>query len=433
MTYQDLNRRTRRVLMTIWASGLLCLVVTAIRPHAGGDLWRFALPLAVFIILTTVAELFPVSFELGRYEITVSTVFLVGSILVFHDVPQLAVLTALVSALTANLLARKPWFKVCTNVALAVTAVSISSIAFGLIGAADLLHLVAATAALLLVYFVMDTVPMTWLLSAIEDRPFRVTYLNNYQGVVLEHFGIEVFGVLLAVIWHVSPWLTPLLVLPIVIMHQAYFQAERLRTESITALQAMADLIENRDVYTHDHTESVSAWSRRLAERMGFDAREVWKVAVAGRLHDLGKVAVSDTILLKPGKLDADEMRQMHEHCRVGYDVLVKFSNLQGVAQLIRAHHERYDGAGYPDRLAANDIPLGAAVIAIADAFDAMTTDRPYRKGMPVPAALDILRQGLGRQWHPIAGATFMELVLEDEAKKQLPRDGEPRVQGLAS
>src|SRR5207253_1897019 len=216
--------------------GLLCLVLTAIRPHAGGDLWRFALPLAVFIILTTVAELFPVSFELGRYEITVSTVFLVGSILVFHDVPQLAVLTALVSALTANLLARKPWFKVCTNVALAVTAVSISSIAFGLIGAADLLHLVAATAALLLVYF----------------------------------------------------------------------QAERLRTESITALQAMADLIENRDVYTHDHTESVSAWSRRLAERMGFDAREVWKVAVAGRLHDLGKVAVSDTILLKPGKLDAD-------------------------------------------------------------------------------------------------------------------------------
>jgi len=408
MTFQDLNRRTRLVLTTIWVSGLTGLVLTAIRPHADGNLWRFAMPLAVFIILTTVAELFPVSFELGRYEITVSTVFLVGSILVFRDVPQLAVLTALVAALTANLLARKPWFKVCTNVALAVTAVSVSSIAFGLIGTSDLPHLVPATAALLLVYFLMDTVPMTWLLSAIEDRPFRVTYLNNYQGVVLEHFGIEVFGVLLAVIWHVSPWLTPLLVLPIVIMHQAYFQAERLRTESITALQAMADLIENRDVYTHDHTESVSAWSRRLAERMGLDAREVWKVSVAGRLHDLGKVAVSDSILLKPGKLSADEMRQMHEHCRVGYDVLIKFSNLQGVAHLIRAHHERYDGAGYPDRLAANDIPLGAAIIAIADAFDAMTTDRPYRKGMPVQAALDILRQGLGRQWHPIAGATFM-------------------------
>jgi HD-GYP domain-containing protein (c-di-GMP phosphodiesterase class II) len=279
----------------------------------------------------------------------------------------------------------------------------------------------------------MDTVPMTWLLSAIEARPFRVTYLNNYQGVVLEHFGIEVFGVLLAVIWSVSPWLTPLFVLPIVIMHQAYFQAERLRTESITALEAMADLIENRDVYTHDHTESVSTWSRRLAERMGLDAREVWRVAVAGRLHDLGKVAVSDSILLKPGKLTVDEMRQMHEHCRVGYDVLIKFSSLQGVARLIRAHHERYDGAGYPDRVAANDIPVGAAIIAIADAFDAMTTDRPYRKGMPVHAALDILRQGLGRQWHPIAGATFMELVLEDEAKKQARPDDQREIRGLAS
>ena len=433
MTYRELNHRTRWVLAAIWASGLICLLLTALRSHAGGSLWRFAIPLAVFIVLTTVAELFPVSFELGRYEITVSTVFLVGSILVFRDVPQLAVLTALVAALTANVLARKPWFKVCTNVALAVTAVTLSSIAFGLIGASNLPHLVAATMALVLVYFVMDTVPMTWLLSAIESRPFRVTYVNNYQGVVLEHFGIEVFGVLLAVIWSVSPWLTPLLVLPIVIMHQAYFQAERLRTESITALEAMADLIENRDVYTHDHTESVSTWSRRLAERMGLDAREVWKVAVAGRLHDLGKVAVSDSILLKPGKLTADEMRQMHEHCRVGYDVLTRFSNLQGVARLIRAHHERYDGGGYPDRLVGNDIPLGAAIIAIADAFDAMTTNRPYRKGMPVQAALDIIRQGLGRQWHPIAGATFMELVLEDEVKKQAKPDDPHEIRGLAS
>jgi len=433
MTYRELNHRTRWVLATIWASGLACLALTAVRPHAGGDLWRFAIPLAVFIILTTVAELFPVSFELGRYEITVSTVFLIGSILVFRQVPQLAVLTALVAALTANILAHKPWFKLCTNVALAVTAVSLSSIAFSAIGVDDFPHLLAAVTALLLVYFVMDTVPMTWLLSAIEDRPFRVTYVNNYQGVVLEHFGIEVFGVLLAVIWDVSPWLTPLLVLPIVIMHQAYFQAERLRTESITALQAMADLIENRDVYTHDHTESVSNWSRRLAERMGLDAKEVWKVSVAGRLHDLGKVAVSDSILLKPGKLTAEEMRQMHEHCRVGYDVLIRFSSLQGVARLIRAHHERYDGAGYPDRLAANDIPLGAAIIAIADAFDAMTTDRPYRKGMPVQAALDILRQGLGRQWHPIAGATFMELVLETEAKKLAPPEDQQPRQRLAS
>ena len=157
-------------------------------------------------------------------------------------------------------------------------------------------------------------------------------------------------------------------------------------------------------------------------------------VSVAGGLHDLGKVAVSDSILLKPGKLTADEMRQMHQHCRVGYDVLVRFSNLQGVARLIRAHHERYDGAGYPDGLSGKDIPLGAAIIAIADAFDAMTTDRPYRKGMPAQAALEILREGLGRQWHPIADATFMEMVLEDEAKKKpAPGEDERPSQRLAS
>src|SRR5207245_11017552 len=122
MTYRDLNRRTRLVLATIWASGLMCLLLTALRPHDDATLWRFAIPLAVFIILTTVAELFPVSFELGRYEITVSTVFLVGSILVFREVPQLAVLTALVAALTANVLARTPWFNVSTTLSEAFTA-----------------------------------------------------------------------------------------------------------------------------------------------------------------------------------------------------------------------------------------------------------------------------------------------------------------------
>jgi HD-GYP domain-containing protein (c-di-GMP phosphodiesterase class II) len=139
---------------------------------------------------------------------------------------------------------------------------------------------------------------------------------------------------------------------------------------------------------------------------------------VAGRLHDLGKVGIPDAILLKPGRLTDEEMTRMKEHCTVGYDVLARFSSLQPVARLIRSHHERFDGQGYPDRLAGKDLAVGAAIIAVVDAFDAMTTDRPYRKAMPVADALDILRQGLGKQWHPVVGATFIEMILEDEAKK---------------
>ena len=418
MSFRDLNLQSRRVLAVLWTAGLLTFLWTAAWPLARGGIGDLNWQLAAFIVFATVAEMFPVQFEIGGYEITVSTVFLVAAIMIFSPHQELAVLTGLVSALIANVIARKAWFKALTNLAVATMVVGVSSAVFNQIGTADIPHLVVATVVLLLVYFLLDTVPMTWLLSSLAERPFRVTYVGNYQGVFLEHFGIELFGVLFAVTWTVSPWLTPLFVFPVVILYQAYFQAERLRNESITALGAMADLIENRDVYTHNHTNAVSAYSRRLAERMRFDAEKVWHISVAGRLHDLGKVVIPDAILLKPGRLTDEEMTRMKEHCTVGYDVLARFSSLQPVARLIRSHHERFDGQGYPDRLAGKDLPVGAAIIAVVDAFDAMTTDRPYRKAMPVADALDILRQGLGKQWHPVVGATFIEMILEDEAKK---------------
>ena len=418
MSFRDLNLQSRRVLAVLWAAGLLTFLIVAVWPLAHEGLRELNWQLAAFIVFATVAELFPVKFEIGGYEITVSTVFLVAAIMIFRGEPELAVLTGLISALIANLIARKPWFKALTNLAVATMVVGVSSAVFNQIGTADIPHLVVATGVLLLVYFILDTVPLTWLLSSLAERPFRVTYVGNYQGVFLEHFGIELFGVLFAVTWTVSPWLTPLFIFPVVILYQAYFQAERLRNESITALSAMADLIENRDVYTHNHTNAVSNYSRRLAERLGFDAEQVWHISVAGRLHDLGKVVIPDAILLKPGRLTEEEMTRMKEHCTVGYDVLARFSSLQPVARLIRSHHERFDGGGYPDRLAGKDLPVGAAIIAVVDAFDAMTTDRPYRSAMPVAEALDILRQGLGKQWHPVVGATFMEMILEDEARR---------------
>jgi HD-GYP domain-containing protein (c-di-GMP phosphodiesterase class II) len=433
MSYREFSPHTRVVLAALWAAGSLTFAWTVLLPLAQGGPPELSWQLAAFILFTTVAELFPVKFEIGGYEITVSTVFLIAAILTFRGEIEQVVLIGLSSAFVANLFARKPWFKACTNLAVVVLVVGASSAVFNLIGTRDAPHLVVATAVVLLLYFVLDTVPMTWLLSSLDDRPFRITYMANYRGVFLEHLGIELFGVLFAITWSVSPWLSPLFGLPILILHQAYFQAERLRSESITALSALADLIENRDAYTHNHTNAVSTYARRLAERLGLGAEEVWHISVAGRLHDLGKVVISDAILLKPGRLTPEEMAAMQNHCRVGYDVLARFSSLQPVARLIRSHHERFDGHGYPDRLSGDNLPVGGAIIAVADAFDAMTTDRPYRKAMPVTDALKIIRHGLGTQWHPTVGAAFVEMIGEDEqareedlgaAGRDLPRAG---------
>ncbi len=417
--YRDLSPRVKQVLAAIWTGGAVAFVASIVWPLVAGHTLAFGFPVLVLILFTTIADLFPVTFEQG-YEVTVSNVFLIGAIVIFRHDPTMAAVVAVVSTLTWQLVTRRPWFKLLTNVALPTAAVVVGSTAFVLVGFRDAAHIVLGTSLLLVIYFIADTVPLTLLLASLDNRPFQVAYVSNYGGVVLELVGIEFFGLIFAVVWGVSPWLALLFVVPTVILRQAYFQVERLRNDSVRALSAITDIIESRDEHTHHHTESVSTYSRRLAERLRLTPDDIWRVAIAGQMHDLGKIAVRDSILLKPDKLTDDEMEAMREHCSVGHDILRQFSNFEAVARLVRAHHERYDGHGYPDGIGGAQLPIGAAIIAVADAFDAMTSDRPYRKALSLERAIEILKQGLGTQWHPVVGATFIQMLLEDAAAQRV-------------
>ena len=421
--YRALNSRVKRVLAIIWLAGGVATVYALVWPLFRGHGVSVTFAVLLLIIFTTVADLFPVTFEQG-YEITVSNVFLIGAIMIYRQDPGQAAIVATVSTLIWQLVTRRAWFKVLTNVALPTTAVVASSTVLNIVGWRDPAHVVIGTAVMLLIYFIADTVPLTLLLASLDGRPFQVAYVSNYAGVVLELIGIEFFGLIFYLVWDESPWLSVLFVVPTLILRQAYFQVERLRNDSLRALAAVSDVIENRDELTHHHTQSVSTYARRVAERMRLSPDEVWQVTVAGQLHDLGKIAVRDSILFKPGALTDAEMELMRKHCHVGYDILRHFSNLEKVARLVRAHHERYDGQGYPDGIGGPQLPIGAAIVAVADAFDAMRSDRPYRKAMPMGRALDTLKQGLGTQWHPVVGATFIQLMLEDLAAAQPPDAG---------
>jgi putative nucleotidyltransferase with HDIG domain len=416
--YLALNLRSRQVLGGIWLAGAIATSYALFGPVAKGEGLLFDLGVVVLIAFTTIADLFPVTFEAG-YEITVSNVFLIGAIVIFRQQPGAAAIVAIVSTLIWQLLTRRAWFKLLTNVALAASAVVAGSAALRLIPWSDPIHAVASTVLMLLVYFIADTVPLTLLLASLDGRPFRVAYVSNYAGIVIELVGIELFGLIFYLVWDESPWLSVLFIIPTLILRQAYFQFQRLQTDSVHALAGITNVIESRDELTHHHTQSVSTYARRLAERLRLTPDEIWQVSVAGQLHDLGKIAVRDDILFKPGRLTEAEMEQMKDHCRVGYDILRQFSNLEQVARLVRAHHERYDGGGYPDGLKGAQLPLGAAIVAVADAFDAMRSDRPYRKALPLEKALEILKQGLGTQWHPVVCATFIQLLIEDKAAAQ--------------
>jgi len=426
--YRALNSQVKQILAIIWMTGAVASFYALVWPLFHGHGFSVPFAVLVLIIFTTVADLFPVTFEQG-YEITVSNVFLIGAIMIFRDDPANAAIVAIVSTLAWQLVTRRAWYKLLTNVALATTAVIAGATALSIVGSQDTAHVVFGTALMLIVYFIADTVPLSRLLASLDGRPFQVAYVSNYAGVVLELIGIEFFGLIFYLVWAESPWLSVLFAVPTVILRQAYFQVERLRNDSMRALAAVSDVIENRDELTHNHTQSVSTYARRVAERLRLSPDEIWQVTVAGQLHDLGKIAVRDSILFKPGALTEAEMELMRKHCQVGYDILRQFSNLEKVARLVRAHHERYDGRGYPDGIGGAQLPVGAAIVAVADAFDAMRTDRPYRKAMPMGRALDTLKQGLGTQWHPVVGATFIQLMLEDVAA----RSNESRIVKLSN
>ena len=166
--------------------------------------------------------------------------------------------------------------------------------------------------------------------------------------------------------------------------------------DGTTALLAM---LSERDYGTCCHSKATAQWARRLATAIGCDAQTGEFVELCALLHDIGKISTPDTVLLKPEPLDSAEWEIMREHAAAGARILSQIPSLARCANVVRAHHERFDGTGYPDALAGTNIPLEARIVAVADAFHAMISDRPYRNAISPRQALEILSEGRGTQW----------------------------------
>jgi len=167
----------------------------------------------------------------------------------------------------------------------------------------------------------------------------------------------------------------------------------------IAFVRSLVSTLDAKDSYTRGHSERVALVARRLAQQMGLSLREQEDIHLAALLHDIGKIGVEDAILGKPGRLTEAEFRKLQLHPVIGHDILLGIKNLHHILPGVRNHHESFDGTGYPDRLKADDIPLMARILAVADAFDAMGSDRPYRGGMPLEQIERILLEGSGSQW----------------------------------
>jgi HD-GYP domain-containing protein (c-di-GMP phosphodiesterase class II) len=182
----------------------------------------------------------------------------------------------------------------------------------------------------------------------------------------------------------------------------------------LKVLEALATTLDERDPYTAGHSERVTQYALMIARQMKYSPKEqaAWvRLERGARLHDIGKVIVPDAVMQKPGKLTDEEFAKMKEHTVVGFNILSGLKMLTDELVIVRSHHERYDGKGYPDRKKGDELPIFAWVASAADAIDAMTSDRPYRRGMSLEIAIDQVRQGAGTHFHPDVAEAVLDAV----------------------
>jgi putative nucleotidyltransferase with HDIG domain len=175
-------------------------------------------------------------------------------------------------------------------------------------------------------------------------------------------------------------------------------------------LEALGDALDLKDAETEGHSRRVTAYTIAIARKMGLPKEDINVIARGAFLHDIGKMAIPDEILRKPGKLTDDEMAIMREHCYRGYKIISRIPFLAEAAEIVYSHQERFDGLGYPRGLKGEEIPLGARIFAIADTLDAMRSDRPYRAAQPIEAARKEIQAWAGRQFDPEVVKIFLEM-----------------------
>lgn len=360
--------------------------------------------IALWLVLLAAAESLPVPLPRGG-TVTIGSVLDLAAILLFG--PWAAGALDLATTLFAQVVVRRQRLSEATlHAGLYAATTILSGAAFlaagGELGVPrimrDFLPILLAGS----LYFVLNTGAVSFVLGARSGEPAASVWRRQFRdGLPLYALTIG-FGLLFAEV-RMSAGLmgASLLVVPLFLARYALRLYADLREDLVSFVRALSVALDAVDPYTHDHSVRVAAYAVRVARRLRLAEYEVEMIQYAALVHDIGKIAQRPDVIRKPDALDDNERRLMMRHPEAGARIVGQIRALREAAEMIRTHHWRPDGKGYPAGLTETEVPLGARIIHVCDAFDAMTSDRPYRKGLPEARALAELRRHEGAQFDP--------------------------------
>jgi putative nucleotidyltransferase with HDIG domain len=339
--------------------------------------------------------------------------------------PNAAALLAIaVSMVVGEIVIRRPLIKLVFNTAQQVFAAAIAIFVFLLLGGASPItdHVRAVPfVALVATYFTLNKLAVSTVIAASTNVGTWSHWLRSIKGsFVYDALAMPLIVVFAVAYARLGATWTALLVLPTLGIRQLYrtiFVLEKVNEE---LLQLMVASIEARDPYTSGHSQRVARYAKVIAERSGMGGKQVERAVVAALLHDVGKIFEEYApILRKPGRLSDEEFVVMKTHPIKSAELVQKVSHFSDIVPAVRAHHEAWDGSGYPDQLLGSQIPIAARVIALADTIDAMCTSRPYRAAMSAEVVREEIRMQSGRQFDP----SICAALLKDDSWRALEEE----------
>ena len=426
-------------------SALLLVLITAM---AFAIAWRvdyrvvdtnLLVTAGILMAMIVIAEVLDVAFpqSVMAFTVSVSAAFAFAAGLTAG--PAIGgTVVALAYALDA-IIARRQLIKIVVNAAgMGLSAITSSALYFALadperstIGSVQNL-LVAILAAA--VYTLINTGSLAFIVAPVMGIGPIQMWRINFGGLHVELLTLVTLGSLIPVLVSENPLSIVLLIVPLLLGPRLAFKGiQQAHYEARVAMEGLANALERRDPYTYQHSIRVTEHVRTILDAMPQIPRPTAEAIVAAaHIHDLGKVGSQDGSLKKPGELSIEERMEIEQHAAIGAEIVNRLDAYKQSVDTIRHHHERWDGSGYPDGLEGERIPLGARIIAVADAFDAMTSDRVYRAALPVDVAFAELAKGRGTQFDPqivdLFQSAFQKRVVDaepQESPESLPRGRE--------
>ena len=368
-----------------------------------------------FLAISTFAEFIPVDLPVSG---AVSIGFPIDFVLILVYGPALAMLITALGALIGEIIEkeRRSWYKIIFNASQFALSAGIAGIVYqelgGVISTTNLTGYIIPALICALTYYFINSSLFVMVIHLAEGISLWSIWKTKLKGIITTYIALAPIGFIMAMVYvTIGIWGIILFFFPLILARRSFELYTKMRKVYLETIRALAAAIDAKDPYTKGHSERVAEASIAIAQELNLSDRDIENIEYTALLHDIGKIGIKDKILSKKSSLTNQEFDKIKEHTIMGAKIIEPVDFLKNSYKAIYHHHERYNGKGYPDGIKSEGIPILARIIAVADAYDAMGSDRPYRKKLNKDKILKELKDQSGKQFDPEAVKALISIL----------------------